>query len=83
VITDLAVLGFEPETKAMRLERLQPGATVDQVRAATGFELLVADEVTDVAPPTDEELGTLRLLREGVPPADSQAGATEERMVTA
>ena len=87
VITDLAVLGFDPETKAMRLEQLQPGATVDQVRAATGFELLVADDVSQVAPPTDEELQTLRLLREADgaagPDGDPPAGSEKERMVTA
>jgi glutaconate CoA-transferase, subunit B len=79
VITDLAVLGFDPQTKTMRLEKLQPGATVDQVRAATGFELLVADEVTDLDPPTEDELQTLRLLRDAVVPT----GTAKEKVVTA
>lgn len=64
VITDLAVLGFEPESKAMRLEKLQPGVTVDRVTAATGFDLVVPDSVPEVEPPTPEELQALALLRE-------------------
>ena len=68
VITDLAVLGFEPESKQMRLEKLQPGVTVDQVTSATGFELLIADPVPQLAPPSDEERATLALLR-GIVPA--------------
>jgi glutaconate CoA-transferase, subunit B len=78
VITDLAVLGFDPETKAMRLEKVQPGVTVEQVRAATGFELVVPEPVSEVEPPTDEELQALRLLREAAVPA----GTTKEKMVT-
>lgn len=65
VITDLAILGFEPESKRMRLEQLQPGVSVEQVAAATGFDLLVPPSVPQVDPPTGEELRALRLLREG------------------
>ena len=79
VITDLAVLGFDPQTKAMRLERLQPGVTAEQVRAATGFELLASDSVAELEPPTQNELQTLRLLREGA----AQADMTKEKAVTA
>ena len=79
VITDLAVLGFDPQTKAMRLEKLQPGVTAEQVRAATGFELLASDSVAELEPPTQNELQTLRLLREGA----AQADMTKEKAVTA
>jgi glutaconate CoA-transferase subunit B len=79
VITDLAVLGFDPQTKAMQLERLQPGVTVGQVAAATGFELLIPDSVPEVDPPTEQELQTLRFLREAAAPA----GKTKEKVVTA
>jgi WD40 repeat protein len=47
----------------LRLTGLHPGVTVDQVRAATGWELEVADDLTVVEPPTDAEL---RLLRDTV-----------------
>jgi hypothetical protein len=39
VITDLAALGFDPESKRMTLVSVHPGETVDQVISATGFDL--------------------------------------------
>ncbi len=65
IITDLAVMGFDEETRAMKVESLHPGVELDQVRAETGFELLVAKDLGRTAPPTDEEL---RILREEVDP---------------
>ena len=65
VITDLALLGFDPASKAMRLDRLQPGVSIDEVRANTGFDLLVPASVPELAPPTDEELAVLAYLRDG------------------
>jgi glutaconate CoA-transferase subunit B len=62
VVTDLAVLDFEEETHRMRLRSLQPGVTVDQVRAATGFELVVPDRVDVLDPITEAELQLLRHL---------------------
>ena len=65
VITDLAVMGYDEESKRMRVESLNPGVSLDQVREKTGFELLTAPEVTETRPPTDEEL---TILREEVDP---------------
>ncbi|MQA11616.1 MAG: CoA-transferase [Pseudonocardiaceae bacterium] len=62
VVTDLALLDFEPESKHMRLRALQPGVTVDQVRAATGFELPVADSIEELPAPRPDELAILRDL---------------------
>ncbi len=67
VITDLAVLGFDARSKLMRLDALQPGATVEDVVGNTGFELLMSPEVEALPPPTVEELAQLRLLRDGAP----------------
>jgi glutaconate CoA-transferase subunit B len=41
---------------------IHPGVDVDQVSAATGWELQVAEEVAITGPPTIEELGILRDL---------------------
>jgi len=60
VITDLGVL--EPRDGELTLTALHPGATVDQARAETGWELRVADEIATTPEPTDEELGALREL---------------------
>jgi glutaconate CoA-transferase subunit B len=61
-VTDLALLDFEEESRRMRLRALQPGVTVEQVQAATGFELVVADEVSTLEPVTDDEVRLLRRL---------------------
>ncbi len=65
IITDLAVMGFHPETKEMMVESLNPGVELAQVKENTGFELLIADDIGRTEPPTEEEL---RLLREEVDP---------------
>lgn len=49
----------------MRLRSLHPGATLEQVTAATGFALTVPDEVPYTREPTAEEL---RLIREEIDP---------------
>jgi glutaconate CoA-transferase subunit B len=63
VITDLGILRPDPETKELTLTALHPGATVEQAREATGWELRVADDPATTNPPTDEELAVLRDLR--------------------
>ena len=65
VVTDLALLDFEEGSHRMRLRALQPGVTVEQVQAATGFELAVHADVSDLAPVEDAELVVLRHLVEG------------------
>lgn len=61
VITNLALMGFDEDTKRMKLLSVHPGISVDQVVENTGFELLVPDEVGTSDEPTDEEL---RILKE-------------------
>jgi len=65
VVTSLGTLGYHPETLRMQLLALNPGVTVEQVRANTGFDLSVADPLGSNAAPTAEEL---RILREQVDP---------------
>lgn len=62
VVTDLALFDFEPETKRMRLRALQPDATVTDVVAATGFELVLHDEIDRLPESEREELKILRDL---------------------
>jgi glutaconate CoA-transferase subunit B len=63
VVTDLAVLRPDPSSCELTLTALQPGATVDSVREATGWDLAVAYDVDVVAPPTPTELAVLRELQ--------------------
>ncbi|NLN07796.1 MAG: 3-oxoacid CoA-transferase [Firmicutes bacterium] len=65
VITNLAVMDFEEESKRMRLLYLLPGATVERVVENTGFELIIPDHIETLDPPTREEL---QLLREVLDP---------------
>ncbi|WP_145766303.1 CoA-transferase subunit beta [Streptomyces brevispora] len=65
VITELGILAREGVGDELRLVAVHPGVTVERVRAATGWDLRVADTVEEVPPPTEEEL---RLLREDVDP---------------
>ncbi|MFF4753678.1 CoA-transferase subunit beta [Streptomyces sp. NPDC002514] len=69
VISDLGVLDFETPDHSMRLRSVHPGVTVEQVVAATGFPLVVPDEVPLTRDPTAEEL---RLIREVVDPAGAR-----------
>jgi glutaconate CoA-transferase, subunit B len=62
VITDIGVLERDAERSELVLTALHPGATVDEARAATGWDLAVAGDLVETAPPTDEELVVLRHL---------------------
>jgi glutaconate CoA-transferase, subunit B len=63
IVTDIGILCPDPDTCELTLAALQPGATVEQAREATGWHLAVADEVEELAPPTADELATLRELQ--------------------
>ncbi len=62
VITDLGVLEPDPDRLELTLTRLHPGITVEQARAATGWDLAVAATVQQTPPPTPDELAVLRRL---------------------
>jgi len=62
VVTDLGVL--EPdENGELMLTHVHPGVVPDEVRAATGWALRIADDLAVTEPPSDAELGALRSLR--------------------
>jgi acyl CoA:acetate/3-ketoacid CoA transferase beta subunit len=65
VVTDLAVLDFGTPDGRMRLVSVHPGVSVDEVVAATGFELVVDGEVPVTRAPG---AGELRLIREVLDP---------------
>jgi acyl CoA:acetate/3-ketoacid CoA transferase alpha subunit len=55
VISQLGLYDFDEETRRMRLIAVHPGVKVDDELAASGFELLVAGEVAETIPPTEEQ----------------------------
>jgi len=59
VVTNLAVLDFETDDHRMRLRSVHPGVTVDEVQAATGFDLVVPDEVPESRLPTPDEIALI------------------------
>jgi len=59
VVTDLAIWHFD-DTGEMRVDSLHPGATLEDVRAATGWEPRVSKSVASTPAPTDEELWLIR-----------------------
>ena len=64
VITDLGVMAPDPRTRELTLVAVHPGVDVDQVRAATGWPLRVADDLTTTEPPHDDELTALRRIQD-------------------
>ena len=59
-MTNLALLGYHPQTKRMTLLATQPGVSIDQVLDNTGFDLIIAEHVEQNPPPTTQELHILR-----------------------
>jgi glutaconate CoA-transferase, subunit B len=62
VITDLGILHPDSATCELTLARLHPGVSVQQARAATGWELAVAPDLETEPEPSSAELGALRQL---------------------
>jgi glutaconate CoA-transferase, subunit B len=62
VITDLGVLRPDPVTRELVLTQVHPGVAPDQARAATGWPLRAAPDLSETEPPSDLELCALRAL---------------------
>lgn len=62
VVSNLGVFDFETPDNRMRLRSVHPGVTVDEVVAATGFELAVPDAVPETRLPTDAELEAMERI---------------------
>ncbi|WP_329241515.1 CoA-transferase subunit beta [Streptomyces canus] len=70
VVSDLGVFDFATPDHSMRLASVHPGVTVAHVREATGFDLVVPDEVPYTREPTAREL---RLIREVIDPQNARS----------
>jgi len=62
VITDLGVLEPDPASCELTLTQLHPGISIEQARAATGWDLAVAAKPRRTPPPSSAELAALRGL---------------------
>jgi acyl CoA:acetate/3-ketoacid CoA transferase beta subunit len=65
VVSNLASFDWDPDSRRMRLLSVHQGVTVDEVVAATGFELVIGGDTPATREPTTEEL---RLIREVIDP---------------
>jgi len=69
VVSNLGVFDFETRGRTMRVRSVHPGVSLDDVVAATGFELVVDEPVAETRTPSEEEL---RLLREVLDPGGAR-----------
>ncbi len=60
VVTNLAVMDFEERTCKMRLRSVHPGASVEQIKDNTAFDLVIPDQIVQTTLPTATELRLLR-----------------------
>lgn len=60
VISTLAILRFDPETKEMYLASYHAGVTIEQVKESTGWDLKIADDVHETEPPDPDMIRILR-----------------------
>jgi glutaconate CoA-transferase subunit B len=66
VITDVAVFGFDSQSREMVLRSLHPGVKAEQVQAKVAWPLAMAAELQHTEPPSPEEL---RMIRQELDPA--------------
>ncbi len=69
VVSNLATFDYDPASHRMRLLSVHPGVTVAEVVAATGFGLVIGDDVPVTRQPTAAEL---RLIREVIDPSGAR-----------
>lgn len=60
VITTMGILRFDPGTREAYLARMHPGYEPEEVVAATGWDLRVAEDLSETEAPSAEELAILR-----------------------
>jgi acyl CoA:acetate/3-ketoacid CoA transferase beta subunit len=65
IITDMAILGFDPKSNSAKLLSAHPGVSVDTIVENTGFPLVIPEKVSTTPLPTEEQL---HILREEIDP---------------
>jgi acyl CoA:acetate/3-ketoacid CoA transferase beta subunit len=66
IITDMGILGFDPESRSAMLLSVHPGVSVEAIVENTGFPLIIPGDVRTTPLPTKEQL---RILREEIDPS--------------
>ena len=60
LVTELCLMSFDSAIGRFRLESVHPGHTVEEVLDQTGFEIIVPDQVSETATPSEDLLVQLR-----------------------
>ncbi|MGA2973657.1 MAG: CoA-transferase [Candidatus Bathyarchaeia archaeon] len=62
VVTDLGIMGFDPNTRMLKLEAIHEGIETRDVLVNTGFDLPIASNLQTTTPPNKHELRVLRAM---------------------
>jgi len=65
VITDMGAYRFDAQSREMVLVSVHPGTTPAKIKENTGWDVKVANDLTETPPPTSEEI---RIIREELDP---------------
>ena len=60
VLSTKGVFRFDETTKEIYLAHVHPGVSVDDIRKDVPWDLKVASDLTETAPPTEEEVNFVR-----------------------
>jgi glutaconate CoA-transferase subunit B len=64
LVTDLCIMRPEPETNEMIVSSIHPGVARERIIENTGWDVRFAGQLEETAPPSAQELETLRELHE-------------------
>lgn len=59
-ITSLGIFSFDEDTGEMMLSAKHPGVAADEIEKETGWPLRIAEDLTETAPPSADELHAVR-----------------------
>lgn len=62
VVTTMGIYRFDAETREMYLDKIHPGLTVDQVKAAVKWDLQISPNLSETELPTEEQVMIMRTL---------------------
>ena len=62
VVTDMAILGFDEQSRRMKVDSLHSNVSAEQIQENTGFDLLIDSDIETTESPTEHELTVLREL---------------------
>jgi glutaconate CoA-transferase subunit B len=60
VITEKCIFGFDDNSKEMYLKTLYPGIELETIKELVGWDLKVSPELSEVEPPTEEQIRVMR-----------------------